>query len=223
MAVAGCGSTVAPTGGPGTAAGNLGPGASNGSSVSGGVSGSGASAGGRAESLGSGGGMTGVTAGTNSTGSGTSGSGPVISAARAAAPNAPIKLGVVVADATAVLTAFGAAYKPSDIFEPWRAQITYINNHGGIAGHKIVPSYIRVDGASQDGDTAAEAACASATQDDKVNVVVTNGLILDTFLSCLQHAGVSSFDNTPWVADTAFLTQHPNLFAPDAISVERYA
>lgn len=34
---------------------------------------------------------------------------------------------------------------------------------------------------------------------------------------------MSSFDNPPWVADSKFLAQHPNFFAPDAISVERYA
>ena len=222
LATAGCGSTAVPTSGPQGTAGDAGLGVANGSPVPGAVSAAGGSLPGAAGALGSGGGATVGTAGTSAGGTVAAAGGSVAPAGSAAAPNAPIKLGVVVGDATAVLAAFGKT-GPSDIFEPWRAQITYINSHGGIAGHKIVPYYIRVDGASQDGDTAAEAACASATQDDKVNVVVTNGLGLESFLSCLQHAGVSSFDNTPWVADHVFLAAHPNFFAPDAISVERYA
>ena len=225
VALAGCGSTVEPSGSQavtGTGTGESGLGVGSGGSVSGAVGGAGAGAVATTGASGATGGTNGVPGATGTGGAAQIGSGSTAAAGAAAAPNAPIKLGVVVADATAVLAAFGKT-GPSDIFEPWRAQIDYINAHGGIAGHKIAPSYIRIDGAAQDGDTAAEAACASATQDDKVNIVVSNGVTLESYLSCLQQRGVSSFDNTPWVADSQFMAEHPNLFAPDAISVERYA
>ena len=138
-----------------------------------------------------------------------------------ASPKAPLRLGVVVPDATALIEAFGGT-ATSDIFAPYKSMIAYIDAHGGIDGHQIDPVYVKEDATSQDGASAMQAACTSVTQDHKVDVVLTNGLPYDVYLSCLQKAGLSSFDPTPWVADTVDLSQHPNFFAPDAMGVDRY-
>lgn len=141
---------------------------------------------------------------------------------KAAAAGAPIRLGVVIPDASALIAAFGAT-PPSDIFAPWKAQIAYLNAHGGIGGHRIDPVYVRHDATAQDGDNAAQTACTEVSDDRKVDIVAAAGMISDVFLTCLQKKGVSSFDFTPWVSDGADLARHPNLFAPDAVSVDRYA
>jgi hypothetical protein len=148
---------------------------------------------------------------------------PGVSQPGAAAPrSSPIKLGVVVPDASALLAAFGAK-GPSDLFAAYRAQIDYLNAHGGIAGRKIQPVYVRTDATAQDGPSEAQKACAAMTQDHKVDVVLAAVQVSDVFLSCLNKRGVSSFDLTPWVADQVQLAQHPNLFAVNAIAEDRYA
>ena len=139
-----------------------------------------------------------------------------------AKPGAPIRLGVVQGDASALLAAFGAQ-GPADAFGPVKRLVAYLNGHGGIAGRRIEPVYVLVDATNPDGASEAQRACAALTQDHHVDVVLAGGMLSDVFLSCLQQKGVSSFDTTPWLWDHVQLALHPNVYAIDALSEERYA
>jgi hypothetical protein len=139
-----------------------------------------------------------------------------------AKPGAPVRLGVVQGDASALLAAFGAQ-GPSDPFAPAKRLIAYLNGHGGIAGRRIEPVYVLVDATNPDGASEAQRACAALTQDHHVDLVLAGGMLSDVFLSCLQQKGISSFDTTPWLWDRVQLALHPNLYAIDALSEERYA
>ena len=152
-------------------------------------------------------------------GGGTIGSG----GGTAAGKSGPIKVGFVVSDytkaAAAVGFAGGAVSNPQQFFQ-WL--VKYYNAHGGLGGRTIEPVYATVDGASSDYNVASQAACQTLTQDNHVELVLSNLWVNPTLTSCLLSAGVPQFEGTSEVLNSSqMLAQTPNLFVPAGLTTDR--
>jgi hypothetical protein len=96
--------------------------------------------------------------------------------------------------------------------------IAYMNQHGGIDGHKIVPVYVTVS-SSSDKATAAQQVCAALTQDNKVDIELSGAD--DVLAPCLRQHGISAIGGGVGVGqDTATLRQQPNVYSPDTIPLD---
>lgn len=135
---------------------------------------------------------------------------------------APIKIGVAVIDYSALATAFGAklAY---DELGPYKAMFAYINSHGGLAGHQIVPYYVKSNGDAADYDTQSQEACSTFTQDDHVQVVITYEYYQPTLAKCLQNANVAMIDGGEYGLSESDLQADSGYLSPGSLSLEREA
>lgn len=133
----------------------------------------------------------------------------------------PLKVGFVVSNFTKTAAAFGfgAATDPQQWF---KYLVKDYNAHGGFGGRKIDPVYATVDGASADWSTASQAACAQVTQDNHVELVLSNLWVNGTLTNCLLKAGVPQFEGTAeTLNDEHMLAQTPNLFLPAGLATDR--
>ena len=163
-------------------------------------------------------GSSGATGGTGGAGSGsaTGFSGSSTTGMKAGSSRV-IRVGVTTANIAAIAAAFGK--KPDDTSND-NPFIDYLNKHGGIAGRKIVPVYYQAD-SSQDASTSAQAACATFTQDNKVDVVVDGVIGGDVLPTCLQQKGIAEFTSANTSLDTVSLSSHPNMFNPSSMAIDR--
>ena len=129
----------------------------------------------------------------------------------------PITVGVTTANLGAIAAAFGK--KPS-VNDGQNAFLNYMNQHGGIGGHKIIPVYYQADSAS-DATTSAQQACAKFTQDNKVDVVLDGVIGGDVLPSCLQKQGIAMFTAANTTQDATYVRSHPNLIQPAAMQIDR--
>jgi hypothetical protein len=136
------------------------------------------------------------------------------------APKAPIRLGIIGVDTTAIAGQFGK--KATDPFAGIKPMLNYLNAHGGIAGHQIKPVYTRVDSGA-DTQTSGQKACAALTQDNTIDLAMSLGFGSETLNSCLLQKGISLFSGGSWVPDRQWAAQYPNLFQPVAMSSDRDA
>lgn len=152
-----------------------------------------------------------------------SSSGAAAPAVPGSARQGPIKVGFIVADFTKTAAAFGfgAVSDPQRYFQ---YLVKYYNAHGGFAGRQISPVYASVDGASSDYQTASQAACAQVTQDNHVELVMSNLWVNAALTSCLLKAGVPQIEGTQEVLnDSHMLAESPNLFVPSGLSTDHEA
>lgn len=167
---------------------------------------SGSSASGRSQS--SAGSQTRVTAGPG--------------AAATTSRTGPIKVGIVrtgVSNADAFGVSLGNTVSEADVND---AIIASINEQGGLAGRKLEPVYADTDTASASWDADFAAACASFTQDNKVEVVL--GYVFDYqpgFESCLAAKGIPHLSTSFNVPDAKEIGQFPLLFALSTPRIER--
>ena len=141
--------------------------------------------------------------------------------APASAPVAgPLTVGVMTVNVDAIAAVFGQ--KPGDRPKFWEAWAKKVNANGGVAGRKvkIVTSEIRSD---ESASVAAQRACATFTQDNKVNVVVSQPTGTDVLAACLKAAGVPLIDGSFVGLDRTMATQFPNWIFPAAIRSDRLA
>ena len=224
VALSGCGSTALRGGVPvagGSPAGAVGDGVQQSDGTTGGT---GATTTGSvlspSGSTGNGGALKGGTSGVASPlGSSSSTGGSTGSGSGAAGPvsTAPIKVGVTTANIAAIAAAFGKKPSSTSSDNPF---IAYFNKHGGIAGRKIVPVYYQAN-SSDDASTAGQQACAAFTQDAKVDVVLDGVIGGDVLPACLQRQGVALFTAANTTQDSVALRQHPNMFQPSAMQIDR--
>jgi ABC-type branched-subunit amino acid transport system substrate-binding protein len=104
---------------------------------------------------------------------------------------APVKIGFVVSDgADAAFSAFGfGGVTTGDQRNQVNALVTYVNQHGGLRGHRIQPVFYNwspANTAEQEG----AAACAYFTQDERVFAVVDPIGGSPGYVRCLTRAGV---------------------------------
>lgn len=136
------------------------------------------------------------------------------------APKAPIRLGVVGVDASAIAGQFGKT-APPDTFAGIKSMIRYLNAHDGIAGHQIKTVYVRLDSGA-DVAQSGQLACTVLTQDNDVDMVLSLGFASDTLYGCLKQKSISLFGPAGWAPDAQWLAQYPNVFLPDAMTADRY-
>jgi ABC-type branched-subunit amino acid transport system substrate-binding protein len=101
-----------------------------------------------------------------------------------------------------------------------------INARGGIAGHKIVPVWYKLDfGDQRPRDAQEQPACEHFTQDHAVFAVLTTkaGGATDGFKACLEKAGVVHVAGNFTVAGDSTYRQFPHYVEPDGLSIERGA
>lgn len=135
---------------------------------------------------------------------------------------APLKVGVVATDVGAIGAVFGASTEGYDLFKVSKAFIAYINKHGGAGGRQIQPVFYTADSGS-DANTNGQRACQAFTQDQKVDLVVSVGLLGEVLPACLKAAGIAMFDSANWFADRVSAQQFPNWIMPSAARLDRSA
>ena len=165
---------------------------------------------GSAGSTGSSGGATG-SSGTGAAGGSTTGG-------QKTACSKPIRVGETQANLAAIAAAFGKPDPtPKNTQNPF---IAYINKHGGVGCRKLVEVIYTAD-SSSDANTAAQAACATFTQDNKVDVVLDGVIGGDILPACLQRKGIASFTAANTSPDSVAMAAHPNEFNPSSMYVDR--
>ena len=162
--------------------------------------------------------------GTTSTGGTTRPPGSSAPSQGASASNVtgPLKVGVVATDVGAIAAVFGADAEGYDLFRVSKAFIAYINKHGGAGGRQIQPVFYTADSAA-DNNTNGQRACQAFTQDEKVDIVVSVGLLGEVLPACLKAAGIAMFDAANWFADGVVAQQFPNWIMPSAVRLDRAA
>jgi len=227
VVLAGCGSTVSVESAGSVGAEGLGP-ASTGTPAGAFKASSPANGPGGPASSGSDAGSTGSPAGALSAALG--GAGAAILAgggSGVSVASGPIQLGIFYTSGlTALATAFGAgesgaALNPKAGSE---AVISYINQHGGLAGHQISPVWASIDAFSSESFTAQDqAACATFTEDNHVFAVVASTTTHSDFVSCLAQHGTPLIAAYGGLTPSSDLTQDPLLVVDNAPSAERGA
>jgi len=238
VSLAACGSTVQQTG-----QAQLAGGGGSGGLTSGDGLGGGAAAGGTSLPADAGpdavNGVTGPTGTTSgSTGGSASGAGSTVAGAPAAgtggsaasapggaAVTSPIIVGFVTVDYAKAISQAGGDGNTGDrnadaIFKNY---VQAFNAAGGLAGRRIKPLYYVVDGSSSNYDAGFEAACSYFTQDNKVEMVATAGVVNLNFSACLAKHNVPDYNANSWTLPKAVLAKTPGYFGPVGVSHERAA
>lgn len=210
-----CGTTVQGA----TAGSGVGPGGGlavpTGSSSAGPLGGSGGSIpGGTAlpgSSSGSGTGSAGSAATGDASGSAASNGGVVVPGRGS---SGQVKIGILltkVGQADALGVSVGNTYSERQFDD---AVINGLNKQGGLHGRRIVPVYAGTDTASANWEADYQAACATFTQDNKVDAVLGSSFAyFASFERCLAKAGIPHLTNSSNVADNTELGQFPLLRA----------
>lgn len=97
--------------------------------------------------------------------------------------------------------------------------VDYLNKHGGIAGHKIIPIYhdTNIDSANSF-DEDAQATCSAFTEDNHVFAVLTPEIFdHDTLMSCLSQHATPLLANSVNIYDQAYANRYPDLFYAVAV------
>jgi hypothetical protein len=97
--------------------------------------------------------------------------------------------------------------------------VNYINQHGGIAGRKLIPVYhdTNIDSANSF-DADAQATCSGFTEDHHVFAVVTPEIFdHDTLMSCLSQHATPLLANSVNIYDQAYANRYPGLFYAVAV------
>ena len=136
----------------------------------------------------------------------------------------PIKVGLFAADYTKLVKSVGGSTSGSDPHAINRAIVKALNARGGLAGRKIEPVYETLDGTAADYSAQEQAACETFTRDNRVEVVISNGVGSEIFYSCLLRAGLGLVTGNPTEGtDTVTLRQYPNVFDPPGMTTDRQA
>lgn len=170
-------------------------------------------------------GSTGGTSGTSRS-AGTTGSvtGSATTGGTAPGPRstAPIKIGIVLTG-TSNADSFGISLG-NTISERSvdQALVDSLNAQGGLNGRKIVPIFANTDTGSANWETDFSAACATFTQDNKVEAVL--GYVFNyfaSFESCLARKGIPHLNTGFNIPDTKELSAFPLHVALDVPTIGR--
>lgn len=167
-----------------------------------------------------GGSATSTSAGTVSGQSVAAGSGgvavsvPSSAASAAANPSAPIKVGMLLtgtSNASDYGVSLGNTVNERDVDE---ALVRALNKGGGLDGRRIIPVYAKTDTATTDWATDYQAACATFTQDNHVDVVIGYSFDYErNFEACLAQHGIPHLTTAFNVPDNTELRQWPLFWA----------
>ncbi|MDX6242103.1 MAG: hypothetical protein QOG10_7045 [Kribbellaceae bacterium] len=150
-------------------------------------------------------------AGSGSTGSSATSGGRLIT---------PLRVGVVTTDIGAAVAALGGSSSgnmgPED---GYKAIFKSVNAAGGLAGRRIVATYVKIDALDNSYQQDADKACATF-KDARVEVVLSESASTGYgFAACLSKAGVPLLSSN--AADNAGLAKAPTVFGAFAPSFDR--
>ena len=141
------------------------------------------------------------------------------------AKTGPLPLGVLDASSPAAAASATGANNPAgvDPVAVTRAFIRYYNDHGGMAGRRIQPIEYTINPTSPSYENDLSAACAKFTQDNHVNVVVsqTGNIFSSNYESCLAKAGVTNLEVGNGAPDAQDVRSFPQLFTTASPTVDR--
>jgi len=109
-------------------------------------------------------------------------------------------------DLSTALKGLGVSFDPGSIQADVKAFVRYLNAHGGVLGHQIVPVF-RDHPSAESADAGASATCAAFTQDNHVAAVVNGVAPIETqaFLECMRKTatplvstGYSTYDDATY-------------------------
>jgi hypothetical protein len=124
---------------------------------------------------------------------------PVTGVAPSVASSGPVKVGVLyVEGADQVASALGVSgLTTGDAKAQGKAVIDWVNEHGGMAGRRVLASYSAVSAqdAVNNPQLAQEAACRKLTEDDKVGFVVSYVNLLPATMACFAKGHASVIDD----------------------------
>jgi hypothetical protein len=142
-----------------------------------------------------------------------------------AAARGPLKLGILDARSPAAAASATGAKNTAgvDPAELTRAFIRYYNEHGGMAGRKLVPVEYTIDPTSASYENDLSAACAKFTQDNHVRLVVsqTGNIFSGNYESCLTKAGATNLEVGNGAPDGQSLKSYPRLYTTGSPTVDR--
>lgn len=240
LAATACGSTVQLTSGEVPANGSAATGDGLGLG-SGGQSGGGRVTGGSAAGSGSSGGSlggAGAAAGGQGVGgqSGTAGGGAVASTGSGGTSSGQgpavrsgggsIEVGFIYTTGRgAAAAALGAAGVTSgDEEAQWKVLVSYVDAHGGLAGHQIKPVFYGIsDSSSQTSSSEAQAACSKFTDDNHVALAMTSFEVADNFYSCMQQHGIPTLVSLESTDGSQQFQSLPLHFEPSTLNLDRQA
>jgi ABC-type branched-subunit amino acid transport system substrate-binding protein len=120
----------------------------------------------------------------------------------------------------------GASHTRAESRAIWQAVIDQVNARGGLAGHRIVPSYSFITSDSGSNASRSAAACAQFTADEKGFAVVIDGATDLSMAACLAQHRTPAIDvgQTSYPYDDVDLQRlAPYLYLPGRLSMGRFS
>jgi hypothetical protein len=176
-------------------------------------------------------GTTGATR-PGSTGSTTGGSTTRLPTVRAPAPittqpatKAPVEIGIVIfPDVNQAAQALGGSAEVGDQRSETELALTWVNDHGGLAGHKVVPVYFEVSLTStQPYAVTYEQICTSFTQDHHVIAVIAIANVEDGLPNCLAKTRTLFFTHGHYLHSEPDYARLTNMITPEDAGSDRIA
>jgi len=135
---------------------------------------------------------------------------------------------MVLSDTTAAFKQVGvkaSSHTAQDTKNLWQVAIDFVNQRGGLAGRKIIPSYYFEDPTQGTNASRSQAACTQFTEDQKVFAVVLDAAADLTMATCLAQHHTPAIDvaqgNYPY--DQVDITGvAPYLVLPSRIDMSRF-
>ena len=171
------------------------------------------------------GGSTGI-GGTSSPGSHASAAGagslPPGSPVTAGADHSRLTIGMLITTASGLASTgykVGNTVNEQDVDQ---ALVNAFNKQGGLAGHPLKALYAKTDTFSSNWETDFNAACATFTQDNKVNAVLGYAFnYYASFEKCLSKKAIPHLSSSFNIPDRQELAQFPSFVAVDVPTVDR--
>jgi hypothetical protein len=140
-------------------------------------------------------------------------------------PKAPVEIGVVIfPDVNQAAKALGGTADVGDQKAESDTAITWVNDHGGLAGHKVVPVYFEVSLTStQPYSVTYQQICTTFTQDHKVIAVVAIANVEKALPECLQKTRTLFFTHGHYLRSEQDYAQLANTITPEDPGSDRIA
>jgi len=227
LSVAACGSTVQLQGATTAGGDGLGtPGASGAAgsdtaaSTAGGAGGTGVSG------APAGGGTGGAAAGSSTPGPASAAtSGATGAHAAGATSNKPVEIGIVIyPDVNAAAKSLGGSANVGDQKAEADTAIAWVNAHGGLNGHKLVPVYFSVSLTStQPYSQTYQEICATFTQDHHVAATIFIGNAENGLPACITKGHSLLLTHGHYLRTLQEYASYPTMYAPEEVSSDRVA
>jgi hypothetical protein len=142
-----------------------------------------------------------------------------------AGPKAPVEIGVVIfPDVNQAAKALGGSADVGDQRAESDAAVKWVNDHGGLAGHKVVPVYFEVSLTStQPYSVTYQQICTTFTQDHKVIAVVAIANVEKALPECLQKTRTLFFTHGHYLRSESDYAQLANTITPEDAGSDRIA